>query len=82
MGRAARLTTRRERSLAVGAEAVMNALPGPVFAVDAAGALRFVNHAAEQFFETSAAALVGTALTDFIPPDNPLMALVEQARAT
>jgi two-component system, NtrC family, nitrogen regulation sensor histidine kinase GlnL len=63
------------------AEAVLAALPLPIFAVDAAGVFCFANAAAEQFFETSAAALAGTRLSDFVPEDSPLMALIDQARA-
>ncbi|MBX6320198.1 MAG: PAS domain-containing protein [Rhodospirillaceae bacterium] len=76
---AAKARLRRAAS-PVDAEAVLSALPQPVFAVDEAGTFRYVNAAAEQFFEASAAALAALRLADFVPPDSPLMALIEQAR--
>jgi two-component system nitrogen regulation sensor histidine kinase GlnL len=60
--------------------AVLNALADPVFVVDSGGCFGAVNTAAEQFFATSAPALVGRALTDIIPGDSPLHSLIVQAR--
>jgi two-component system nitrogen regulation sensor histidine kinase GlnL len=62
------------------AEAVLGALPLPVFALDGGDAFCFVNAAAEQFFETGAAALTGMGLAEIIPADSPLLALVDQVR--
>ena len=66
---------------ALDAEAILGALPAPVFVLDAAGAFRFANPAAEQFFETGAAALIGRPIGELIPADSPMLALVAQARS-
>jgi two-component system, NtrC family, nitrogen regulation sensor histidine kinase GlnL len=56
---------------------LLAALPDPIIALDRAGAVRFVNPAAEQFLGVSAAALCGADLADFIVPHSPLFGLVE-----
>lgn len=60
--------------------AVIMALPVPVFAVDGADNITFVNPAAEQFFQGSAAMLSGVNLQDIIPQDSPMLALVHKIR--
>lgn len=67
----------RGHSIGFDPAVLLAALPDPVIAVDRGGAIRFVNPAAEQFLGLSAAALHGTALTDFIVPHSPLFGLVE-----
>ncbi len=62
------------------AAAVLGALPGPVLVVDAAGALTYLNPAAEQFFQGGSAALAGRPLARLLPPDSPILGLVEQVR--
>lgn len=57
---------------------VMNALPDPVLVVDAQGEVRFVNLAAQEFFDLSASALVGAPLKEILPHDNPIIGLVGQ----
>jgi len=64
------------------AESILDALPSPIVAVDAAGRIRFVNAAAQQFLAGGAPALVGRALVDILPADSPLHGLIERARAT
>jgi two-component system nitrogen regulation sensor histidine kinase GlnL len=59
------------------ASLVLSALPDPVIGLDRAGAVRFVNPAAEQFLGVSAAALRGVQLSDFIAAHSPLFGLVE-----
>jgi two-component system nitrogen regulation sensor histidine kinase GlnL len=81
MGVTALSRWRGESGLALDAEALLSALPLPIFAVDDGGIVRFVNAAAEQFFALSAAALVGVRLCDIIPPDSPLLGLIDQARS-
>ena len=49
---------------------VLNALPQPIFVIDAAGRFAQVNLAAEQFFRTGASALLGRALVEVIPAVN------------
>lgn len=62
--------------------AILNALPHPVMTIDAGNALRFLNSAAETFFDGSAPVLVGQQLAGLIPADSPLFSMIEQARAT
>ncbi len=62
------------------AAAILGALPGPVLVVDAAGALTYLNPAAEQFFQRGSAALAGRPLARLLPPDSPILGLVEQVR--
>ncbi len=69
-------------SAPVDATAVLAALPDPVLVVDAVGALIYANAAAEQFFDTSAATLLGTRLNELLPPDSPVFALIDNVRAS
>jgi two-component system, NtrC family, nitrogen regulation sensor histidine kinase GlnL len=66
--------------LARGAAAILNALPHPVLTVDGEGGIASVNQAAEDFFQNSAAVLIGQELSRFVPFASPLFALVEQVR--
>jgi len=60
--------------------ALLATLPNPVFALDRAGVIRFVNPAAEQFFGIGAASLTGSPLSDYLFPDNPILGLAEAVR--
>ena len=60
--------------------ALLNALPSPTFALDGDNRFIFVNLAAEQFFETSKAILLGQDLSLELPSDNPLFSLIEEVR--
>lgn len=71
----------REDRLEVDAGAVLNALAGPVLVIGPEDRIGYVNMAAEQFFDTSAANLRGRPLHDLIPADSPLFALLERVRA-
>jgi two-component system, NtrC family, nitrogen regulation sensor histidine kinase GlnL len=62
------------------AESILGALPDPVLVVDADNRVRFVNQEAQEFFDAGAARLVGTHLTEWLPPDCPVFALVQQVR--
>src|SRR5690606_9720721 len=64
------------------AGAVLAALPEPVFVLDGSNSFRFLNAAAEQFFAGGQAALIGRDIAELIPADSPLIALVDQARAS
>ncbi len=59
------------------AAAVLAALPNPVVVIDRGGQIRSVNPAAEQFFGSSAAGLLGNPLADLVAPHSPLLALVD-----
>src|SRR5437868_9750380 len=65
------------RSALPDATALLAALPNPVLTLERDATVRFVNPATEQFFGTSAAALVGKPLTEFIDPQSPLFTLAE-----
>ena len=62
--------------------AILNALPHPVLTIDTDNALRFLNSAAETFFDGSASVLIGQKLITLIPADSPLFSMIEQARVT
>ena len=71
----------RRRSLVeLDPAAILGALPVAVVALDAADRFVFVNHAAEQFFVTSAAQLAGMGLADFVPADSTLFQMIVQVR--
>jgi two-component system nitrogen regulation sensor histidine kinase GlnL len=59
---------------------VLNALTSAVLVLSEDGVIQQVNAAAEQLFESSANHLCGLPLTEFLPPDCPLFALIVQAR--
>ena len=65
----------------VDAAAILNALPEPVFVVDEEGFIAHANPAAEQFFQSSLAALAGRRLEDFLQADSPVHRLIEQVRS-
>ena len=65
----------------IDAQAMLSALPVPVVLLDAANRFRFANQAAEQFLGLSMLQLAQLRLSDLVPADNRLVALVEQARA-
>jgi two-component system nitrogen regulation sensor histidine kinase GlnL len=62
--------------------ALLNALAHPVMTIGANNAVKFLNSAAETFFDGSAAVLVGQKLASLIPSDSPLYSMIEQARRT
>jgi len=64
------------------ADAVLNALPHPVVVVTADGKVADANVAAEAFFEVSLPLLRRHLLRDLVPFGSPLLALVEQVRAS
>lgn len=59
---------------------ILNALADAILVVDAGDTIRYVNPAAEQLFQASASQLEGSPLTQMIPPDHPLFALIRQVR--
>jgi two-component system nitrogen regulation sensor histidine kinase GlnL len=63
------------------ADAVLNALPHPVFVVARDGKVVDANAAAEAFFEVSLLLLRRQSLRDLVPFGSPLLALIEQVRA-
>jgi two-component system, NtrC family, nitrogen regulation sensor histidine kinase GlnL len=73
---------KRAAGAAVDASAVLAALPDPVLVIDERGYLIFANSAAEQFFDTSAATLLGASLEELLPADSPVFALIDSVRAS
>ncbi len=71
----------KNAGLEVSAEAVLSVLPAATLVVDHSTTIRYANPAAEQLFKASAPALVGEPLASILPPDGPVVALVEQAVA-
>jgi two-component system nitrogen regulation sensor histidine kinase GlnL len=61
-------------------EAILAALATPVLAVDRDDVVVYANGAAEQFFDISAAHLVGQPLARALPENGPLFALVGRVR--
>ncbi len=60
---------------------MLGALPVPVLLLDPANRFRFANHAAEQFLGLSMQQLSHMGLSDLLPADHPLFALIEQVRS-
>jgi two-component system, NtrC family, nitrogen regulation sensor histidine kinase GlnL len=61
-------------------EALLNALPHPLLLIGAGLRIEYVNTAAEDFFQMSAAILCRRQLTDVVAFGSPLVALVEQVQ--
>jgi two-component system nitrogen regulation sensor histidine kinase GlnL len=68
--------------LPVDTDALINALPHPVLAVNEAGQVVFANVAAEGFFQISANMLKRHRLADLVPFASPVLTLVDQVRQT
>jgi two-component system nitrogen regulation sensor histidine kinase GlnL len=60
---------------------LLNALPQPLLAIDADGAIREVNTAAEHFFDMGRAVLLRSRLVDILPFGSPVLGLVADAMA-
>ncbi len=61
-------------------ESVLNSLSDPVLVVDGEGAIQYVNQAMEQFFEASQSWLQMQKLSDLVPADGALFAIIEQVQ--
>jgi len=77
--RAARPSTWRGRTVP-DAAAILGAIPVPVVVLDAVNRFISVNAAAEQFFSSSAASLAQLGLSELLPADSRLFAVIEQVR--
>lgn len=60
--------------------AILNLLSDAVIAVGEGNEICYVNYAAEQLLGMGAYMLVGSALNEFISPDNPLFFIIEKSR--
>lgn len=74
------LAERLRERFAPEAAAILGALPEAVLVVDSDDVVRFVNHSAEQFFESGASVLDGIGLREMLPADSPLFAILHQVR--
>lgn len=63
------------------AAAILSALPLPAVVLDTANRFRYANQAAEGFFQLSFASLAALRLSDLLPENNRLFALLAQVRA-
>ena len=63
------------------ADAVLDALPHPVFMINADDRIANANAAAESFFEASLPLLRRLRLSDVVPFGSPLLSLIDQVRA-
>jgi two-component system nitrogen regulation sensor histidine kinase GlnL len=77
---AARLKPRKSGRAEPDALAVLGALPDAVVLIDGADFVRYVNQAAEQFFDSSAAHICGEPLSNLLPADSAMFALIQQVR--
>ncbi len=64
-----------------GAAAILSASPTPTVVLDGENRFRFANQAAEGFFGLSAPSLAALRLSDLLPEDGRLFALLAQVRA-
>ena len=64
----------------LGGELILNSLSSAILVIDAEQFILKLNAAAEHLLSSSATNIVGHLLTDFIPTDSPLFALVAQVR--
>ena len=62
-------------------ETVLNALADPIVVLDVNGNISYANLAAEQFFDASQAWLCERALSELIPADSPVFAMIQQVGA-
>ncbi|WP_114391168.1 two-component system sensor histidine kinase NtrB [Notoacmeibacter marinus] len=62
------------------AESLLNAIQQPIALIDEDGSIAYANADAESLFRSSASVLKRMKLSDFVPFDSPLMALIEQVR--
>lgn len=58
--------------------AILNALHDPVLVINEHGIVLYVNIQAQEFFDASAAVLVGSRLNDLLPGDSPVFGLIDQ----
>ncbi|MBO33066.1 MAG: two-component sensor histidine kinase [Rhodospirillaceae bacterium] len=59
---------------------ILNALESAVALIAPNQEVEFVNSSAEQFFASSSAQLIGAKIYEILPPDSPLIALIQQVQ--
>lgn len=81
MSKVAALARRPRGPVALDSVTILAALPMPAVVLDAEDRFRFANAAAELFFQHSNQTLQGLPLSELLPPDNRIFALLHQIRA-
>lgn len=71
---------RRPATSSIDPALVLGSLASSIMVLDAGNHIQYVNGAAEQLFQSGAPYLLGKPITEFLPPDSPILALVDQAR--
>ena len=75
-------SVRRERTdMGFNAADVVGALPYPVIVVNGDDEIDYINGSAENFFEQGKSFLVGSHISQVLPPDSPVHSLLSQVRA-
>ena len=69
-----------QKGKTIASDAVLNALASAVVVVDSDNIIRRVNQATEQLLRGSSTYLCGKALDALLPPDSPVLGLIDQAR--
>ncbi|MCC7272776.1 MAG: PAS domain-containing protein [Alphaproteobacteria bacterium] len=82
MGRRTLAWAKRAARPEIEPAAILATLADPVLVVDQDGAMRYVNPAAEQFFDMGLATMLGRRLDSLLPADSPVCALVAKVQAT
>ena len=82
MASAAARSSDRSAQGAPSAASILDALVEAVVVVDRDARVIHTNPAGEQFFDLSAAMLLGRSLTEFLPADSPLFSLLDQVLQT
>jgi len=72
----------QSQEIAADSQAILNALPHPVLLIAPDGKIADANNAAEAFFESSTQFLKRQSLKDLVPFGSPLLALIDQVRAS
>jgi two-component system nitrogen regulation sensor histidine kinase GlnL len=68
--------------ITIEARAVLAALPDSVLVVDDANRLCYANAATEEFFDVGATMLASLPLSELLPADSPIFALIDSVRRT
>jgi two-component system nitrogen regulation sensor histidine kinase GlnL len=63
-------------------EAILNTLVSTVMIISIDDTISYVNNAGEQFFQGSASHLTGQGISNLIPADSPILAVLEQVKSS
>lgn len=71
---------RRPQAASIDPSVVLGALASSILVIDTANKIQYANASAEQLFQSGASYLLGKPITDLLPPDSPILSLIDQAR--